>query len=174
MSTDLVGVKERSAIDTMLLGNAKKSLSEISRLTGIPVADVSERLSVLLEDRGWRTDRQEERLLLIELEDLIEDSKQKLKDAQMSDYASIGRLVMSQMKFMMERIDNRRKLLDADLNQLTVNNARAFGSAYDIALSHVVKGLMMLHPEITLDEAQTLSREGLMLAKTELDKSVTL
>lgn len=171
METDVV--LSRSALDERLLANARKSLREISEITGLPVEELAERFSVLFEERGWLTERQEERLLLIELADMLQDGRAMLKKAQIEDYASIYRAILANMTLMAQRMDQRRKLVDDDINRITHANARQFGAAYDVAMRHVVASLRATHPDITDEEIEQYSIEGLQKAKRALDK-VTL
>ena len=166
-----VEVINRNAVTEKLLANARKSLNEIHEITGLPVEEIAERYSILFEERGWMTERQEERLLLIELGDVIADAKAKLKTAHIEDYASVARVVLQGMTLMANRMDARKKLVDDDINRITRANARQFGQAYDIALRHIMDGLKAAHPDITDDEVDTLNIEGLNKAKKRLDKA---
>ncbi len=164
--------KKRAAIDEKLLRNAKKSLTELQEITGLPAKDVSERLAWLLEDRGWMTERMEERHMLIELADFVEDARARMKRAEDKDYGTIGKVVLGGFQQMAERWDRRRQLVDADIEKITQAQARLYGRTYDVALSHIFENLKILHPEITDDELFDLKVEGLRLAGNELDKSV--
>ena len=59
------------ALNKLLLRNARKSFNEISQITGIPVGEVAERLTNLLDNRTWRDDLMEEKLLLAEVGMLV-------------------------------------------------------------------------------------------------------
>lgn len=161
---------QRSALDEKLLRNARKSMTEISEITGLPVEDLAERYAILLEERGWMTERMEERFLLIELGDLLQEGREMLRKAQVEDYASIYKAVLGNLTLMANRFDQRRKLVDDDINKITHANARQFGEAYDIALSHVTASLRAAHPDITVDEIDQFSTEGLIKAKKALDR----
>lgn len=175
MSKSLVETREqRSAIDERLLRGARKSIAELSEETGLDPEDIAERMSRLLEDRGWMSQKQEERYMLIELGTLIDDARDRLKTAEDKDWGTIAKIVLGSMTIMGERWDARAKLVDADIERITQSQARIFGEAFDIAQRHLIDGLMMLHSEITTDEITSLSREGLLLAKRELDASVAL
>ena len=164
--------EKRSAQTELLLQHARKSLNEISSLTGLSEMELSEKYARLFEDRGWRTERMEERLLLIELGDLLDDSKQRLKNATDDNYASVARVVLASITLIANRFDMRRKLVEEDITEITRANASLFGDAYDLALKHTVSGLRQLHPDITDDEVNELVREGLQLAKARLETKV--
>lgn len=166
--------EERTAIDERLLENARKSITELAELTNLDVGDVAERLSRLLEDRGWMNERQEERYMLIELGDLIADAKDRLKRVSDEDYAGVAKIVLGAMQQMADRWDKRRQMVEADIEKITMANARLFGRGYDVALNHLVEGLKLLHPEITDEEVELLVDEGLDLAKVIVNEKVIL
>ena len=171
VSTELEPVKN-SPLTEKLLANARKSLSDVAEITGLSVQDVSERYAILFEERGWMTERQEERLLLIELGDLLADSRAVLKDAPIEQYASIARTVLANIKLIADRLDARRKVVDADIQQITRGQAHVFGEAFDLTLNHVVDGLMILHPDIERSEINDLVDEGMKMAKRKLEESI--
>jgi hypothetical protein len=57
---------EKSSLDEKLLLLARRSPAEIAELTGLDAGYVAERVSFLLDSKDWLSDRQEERLLLVE------------------------------------------------------------------------------------------------------------
>jgi hypothetical protein len=164
--------KKRTAIDEKLLANAKKSLTELSRITGLDAKDVAERMAWLLEDRGWMTERMEERYMLIELADLMSDAKERLKRAQDKDYGAIGKVVLGSFEQMAQRWDARRAIVDADIDKITARQAKLYGRTYDTALSTIFESLRVLHPEITDEEEYELKIEGLRAASEALGESV--
>ena len=136
--SELVG---RSAMDSRLLSLARKSPEEIAELTGLDARFVAERISQLLESRDWLSDRQEERLLLIEAASLKDRAFAALDGVEGSEFAQVANVVLRSLKLVGERLDARRKLVDSDLERLTSAHARMFGEAFDAALSHVVSVL---------------------------------
>lgn len=174
-STDLDRIdarEKRNASTQLLLDNARKSLEEVAELTGMSTSEVAEKYARLYEDRGWMTERMEERHMLIELGDVLEDAKTRLKNVSDDNYASVARIVLGTLAQMFARIDARKKMVDDDISQITRANARDFGEVYDMALNHVVYGLRKLHPDITDDEVLILSREALVKAKDRLNSKV--
>lgn len=167
--------EERSALDEKLLKYARKSINEIAELVpGVPATQIAERLSRLLEDKGWMSERQEERFMLIELGDLISESRERLKRASDEDYAGIAKIVLGAMAQMADRWDKRRKLVEDDIEAITAANARTFGEAYDIAVSNVINSIQTLFPEVKLDDATKyeLKRAGLFEADKQLQKKI--
>lgn len=160
----------RSAMDSKLLSLARRSPAEIAELTGLDSRFVASRISELLESRDWLSDRQAERLLLeeiAELKDLAFDAVRSSADA--SEFAATANVALRTLKLVSERLDARRKLVDADLNELQAAQARMFGKAFDIALAHVVN---TLGDGVDSDVVDAAVQDGLRLAARELDKHV--
>lgn len=164
---------ERSAVDAKLLSMARKSPQEIADATGLDARFVAERISFLLESRDWLSDRQQERLLLeevSELKDLVMDAVRSSADAK--DFAATASVALRTLKLVGERLDSRRKLVEADINEITAAQARMFGKAFDKALSHVVERIKLVEelPEPELVDGWVA--DGLRLAVRELDSHV--
>jgi hypothetical protein len=174
MTDATVPYEPRSALTEKLLKHARKSLQEVAQITGLDVRLVAEKYAKLFEDRGWMTDRQEERLLIIELGDLLADAKDRLENAEDKDYASIAKIVLSGLTLMANRFDNRKKLVEEDINLITQANARLFGSAYEIAVMEIAEGVMALTNDISFEDVMSLARSGLDKAKTMLEANVNI
>lgn len=159
----------RSAIDGKLLSLARKSPDEIAELTGLDARFVAERISQLLESRDWLSDRQQERLLLEEIADLKDMVMDRVKFADEKDFAGIANVALRTLKLISERLDSRRKLVDADINEITAAQARVFGKAFDLALSHVVT---VLGEDADPDIVDATVRDGLKKAAKSLESSV--
>ena len=166
----------RSALNEKILANARLSAVELGELVGLAPEVAAEKRSRLLEDRGSLTERQEERLLLIELGDLLTDARKRLTDAEIGDYASIYRAIISNMTLMANRFDARKKVVEADLDKLTRANARLFGEVYDVATDKMMQLLTKQYPElaelITDNDKQAARREALMYAAKKLESKV--
>ena len=163
-------VARRSAVDSKLLSLARKSPVEIGELTGLDAGFVAERISQLLESRDWLSDRQQERLLLEEiadLKDLVMDQVRQAGDA--GEFAQVANVALRTLKLISERLDSRRKLIDADVSEITAAQARLFGRAFDVALSSVIDKLL---PGADADVVDAVVVDSLKLAAAELDKSV--
>lgn len=166
---------ERSAVDAKLLSMARRSPQEIADATGLDARFVAERISFLLESRDWLSDRQQERLLLeevAELKDLVMDAVRSSGDGR--DFAATASVALRTLKLVGERLDSRRRLVEADINEITAAQARMFGRAFDRALSYLVerfKGVDEL-PEPELVDGWVA--DGLRLAVRELDSHVVV
>lgn len=162
-------LSNRSAIDGKLLSLARKSPDEIAELTGLDSRFVAERISQLLESRDWLSDRQQERLLLEEIADLKDMVMERVKFADEKDFAGIANVALRTLKLISERLDSRRKLVDADIESISAAQARVFGKAFDLALSHVVE---VLGSDVDAEIVDATVQDGLRKAAKSLESSV--
>jgi hypothetical protein len=162
-------VSNRSAIDSKLLGLARKSPDEIADLTGLDSRFVASRISELLESRDWLSDRQQERLLLEEIADLKDMVMERVKFADDRNFPNVANVALRTLKLISERLDSRRKLVDADIESITQAQARVFGKAFDLALSHVVG---VLGSEFEPEIVDATVADGLRKAAKSLESSV--
>ena len=160
----------RSAIDGKLLSFARKSPEEIADLTGLDARFVAERISQLLESRDWLSDRQQERLLLEEIADLKDLVMERVRFADEKDFAGIANVALRTLKLISERLDARRKLVDADIELITQSQARLFGRAFNLALEHVVD---VLGEDVDPDVVDAAVGDGLRLAARSLESNVS-
>jgi len=161
----------RSALDEKLLRLARLSPVEIGEQTGLGAAAAAARIAELLESRDWLSDRQEERLLLVEAASLKDRAFAALDGVEGSEFAQVANVVLRSLKLVGERLDARRKLVDADLDRITSAHARMFGEAFDAALSHIVGVLGEgLDPEVVdAAVADGLRAAGELLSKRVVD-----
>lgn len=159
----------RSAIDAKLLSYARKSPEEIAELTGLDAKFVAERISQLLESRDWLSDRQQERLLLEEIADLKDMVMDRVRFADEKDFAGIANVALRTLKLISERLDARRKLVDADIESITQAQARVFGRAFNLALEHVVD---VLGADVDAEIVDATVADGLRKAARSLESNV--
>ena len=166
--------KKRKAIDEKLLRNARKSMTWLAKETGLEATEVAERMSILLEDVGWMSERQEERYLLIELGEVISDARKRLTSASDEDYAGIAKIVLGGMQQMADRWDKRKKLVEEDIEAITRANARTFGEAYSVAADAILHSLKQLYADIEVGEADWyfIKRQALERADRTLEAKV--
>ena len=160
----------RSAIDGKLLSLARKSPEEIAELTGLDAKFVASRISELLESRDWLSDRQQERLLLEEIADLKDLVMERVRFADEKDFAGVANVALRTLKLISERLDARKKLVEADINEISAAQARVFGKAFDLALGHVVK---VLGEDVDPDLVDATVRDGLKMAARSLESNVS-
>lgn len=159
----------RGAVDSKLLSLARKSPQEISDLTGLDAGFVAERISQLLESRDWLSDRQQERLLLEEIADLKDMVMDRVRFADEKDFAGIANVALRTLKLISERLDARRKLVDADIESITAAQARVFGRAFNLALEHVVG---VLGDGVDAEVVDAAVADGLKKAARSLESNV--
>ena len=158
------------ALNKKLLRNARKSIREIAEETGLPAEEVAERMSNLLAERNWRDDLMEERLLLIEMGQLIEDIRERMREASTDeDYGSMARAQLSAIKLTMDQITKRRKALDGELASVTMAQARLMGEAIKIAMERAVLTLEQQFPEINGEAVRVAFEDALPGAMAVVD-----
>lgn len=158
-------------MDSRLLSLARKSPDEIAEITGLESRYVAERITHLLESRGWLSDRQEERLLLEEIADLKDEVMGRMRLADDQTFSATANVALRALKLISERIDARKKLVQADINEITLAQAKVFGSAFDKALAYIVQEFKTaVDPdEETID---AFVADGLRLAVKQLESNV--
>jgi uncharacterized protein YidB (DUF937 family) len=135
VSKEIVPLKDSPALNKMLLKNARRSLNDIAAMTGLDVAEVSERLTVLYESGSYRDDLQEEKLLLLEVGIIISDVRERMGRLNMDDeaWASMARVQLSGVKTLLEQLEKRRKAIDGKLALITLQQARLIGDSIQLA-----------------------------------------
>ena len=152
---------KRSALDERLLRLARRSPVEIAAETGLEPAVVAARVAELLDSRDWLSDRQEERLLIVEASLLKDRAVEALDGLEGSEFAQVANVVLRSLKLVADRLDSRRKLVDSDLERITEAHARLFGEAFDIALRSVVR---VLGEGVDADVVDAAVEDGLRAA----------
>lgn len=163
---------KRSVSNELLIRYATLSPNEIADKTGFSPLEAAQRISALLASRDWLSDRLEERLLIIQMQDMIQDAQSRLSNASEENYAAIANVVMRGFNSIGARFDSRRKLTEIDINEITAAQARTFGMAFDAALTHIIDGIREMHPDLDLGEVGRLQREGMQKAKTVVEERV--
>ena len=163
---------EKSSLDEKLLSLARRSPVEIAELTGLEPQYVAERVSHLLDSKDWLTDRQEERLLLIEAGTLKDKAFDMLEDVGPQEFAGVANVVLKSLRLVSERLDARRKLVDADIDRITVAHAKLFAGAFDAALRFIVAGFKAFDGVPADSEVDDLVEQGLRRAESVLNEHI--
>jgi len=163
---------ERSDLDEKLLSLARKSPVEIAEATGLEPGYVAERIAYLLDSKDWLTDRQEERLLLIEAAGLKDRAFSMLEDVGPQEFAGVANVVLKSLRLVSERLDARRKLVDSDIERITAAHAKVFAEAFDSALRFIVAGFKAFDGVPSDDEVDDLVEQGLKRAGAVLDANL--
>lgn len=167
--------RKRSNMDQMLLKNARLSPQEISERTGMPVDRAMERLYELLRTRDHLTDRQEERLLIIEMGDLIDDIKSRMASARDEYYGDIAAVSLRAYEAIAKRLDARRKLNEIDLSEITRAQGEMFLNIMLETMNLVIEYEEEAHPDSEWDIAESLEGAfayALPLAQENVNKRV--
>ena len=163
---------EKSSLDEKLLSLARRSPVEISELTGLEPKYVAERISHLLDSKDWLTDRQEERLLLIEAGSLKDKAFDMLEDVGPQEFAGVANVVLKSLRLVSERLDARRKLVDDDIQKITASHAKIFATAFDVALQYIIAGFKAFEGVPSDDDVDDLVEQGLKRAGSILDANL--
>lgn len=163
---------ERTSLDEKLLSLARKSPAEIAEVTGLEPGYIAERIAYLLDSKDWLTDRQEERLLLIEAGSLKDKAFGMLEDVGPQEFAGVANVVLKSLRLVSERLDARRKLVDDDIERITVAHAKVFAEAFDAALQFIVAGFKAFDGVPSDGEVDELVEQGLRRASAVLDANV--
>lgn len=169
----MVGMElEKSSLDEKLLSLARKSPVEIAELTGLEPGYVAERVAYLLDSKDWLTDRQEERLLLIEAATLKDKAFGMLEAVGPQEFAGVANVVLKSLRLVSERLDARRKLVDEDIDRITVAHAKMFAEAFDSALRFIVQGFKAFDGVPSNAEIDDLVEAGLRRAEGVLNEHI--
>ena len=163
---------ERTNLDERLLSLARKSPAEIAEATGLEPGYIAERIAYLLDSKDWLTDRQEERLLLIEAASLKDKAFGMLDEVEGRDFASVANVVLKSLKLVSERLDARRKLVDDDIQKITAAHAKIFAQAFDAALQYIISGFRAFDGVPEDEEIDDLVEKGLKRAGSILDANI--
>lgn len=149
-SKELVPLAESPALNKLLLRNARKSNVEIAEATGIPVGEVAERLTTLLNNPSWRDDLMEEKLLLAEIGMLVNDIRDRMARRNVEDegWASMARVQLQAIKTLIEQMEKRRKAVDGKLALVTLGQAQLMAEAIKIAQERAVLNIEKKYPEL--------------------------
>lgn len=163
---------ERTNLDEKLLSLARRSPAEIAEMTGLDAGYVAERVAYLLDSKDWLTDRQEERLLLVEAAALKDKAFSMLQDVGPQEFAGVANVVLKSLRLVSERLDARRKIVDDDIKKITAAHAKIFAEAFDVALSYIVEGFKAFDGVPSDDEVDQLVEQGLLRAGRVLDANI--
>lgn len=149
----LVPLEDSPALNKLMLRHARMSFNEISAKTGIPAEEVAERLTNLLDDRSWRDDLQEEKLLLVEIGMLVDDIRTRMSRFNVEDegWASMARVQLQAIKTILEQMDRRRKAVDGQLAIVSMMQAQLIGEAIKLAQERAIFNIQKRYPEIDVE-----------------------
>lgn len=144
--------RKRTASEQLLLRYARLSPEEIQDKTGIPAHEAMSRLAEILRTRDWMTDRMEERLLLIEMSDLISDVRDRMDSAAPEFFADIANVALRGYEAVSKRLDARRKLTEEDIAEISRAQGEMMMEAIRIAIDKTVEYMAEVHPDLELED----------------------
>lgn len=149
--------RERNAMDELLIANARKSPAQIEEATGIPAAQAMERLAHILRDRGWMTDRMEERLLLIEMGDLIDNVKDRLDNVSEQYYSDTANVALRGYEAISKRMDARKMVTEEEMSEYTRIQAETYIEVLNEVLGEMLSYVGEVYPDmdVALENAIT-------------------
>ncbi len=140
--------KARSALDELLIRNARKSGDELEEITGIPAKQALERLGILLRTRDWMTERQEERLLILELSDLIDDVKVRLETVSEQYYSDTANVALRGYEAIGKRMDARLAVTEAEMAEITRVQAEMYIETLNELVQRTVEYIAEVMPDM--------------------------
>jgi hypothetical protein len=152
-SLGVVPLADSPALNKLLMRHARESFNDISAATGIPVGEVAERMVDLLDNKNWRDDLMEEKLLLAEVGMLVNDIRTRMSRRNVEDegWASMARVQLQAIKTLMEQLDKRRKAVDGKLSLVTMMQAQLMAEAIRIAQERAVLNIQRKYPDMDPD-----------------------
>ena len=142
---------ERSAMDELLIRNARRSPDQIEQATGIPAPQALERLAHILRARDWMTERMEERLLLIEMGDLIDGVKDRLEHVGEAYYADTANVALRGYEAISKRMDSRRNLTEEDMAEITRVQAEMYIETLRELVGDVIDYIAEVYPDMDVE-----------------------
>lgn len=163
MSTDLENAKkvreaarrERSMLDELLLRHARKSPEQIESVTGIAAEQAVERLAYLLRARDWMTEKQEKRLLLIELGDLVDSVKERMENASEQYYADTANVALRGYEQIGKRLDAQTAITEEEMAEITRVQAEVYMDTLGELVAMTIDYVAEVYPDmdVALEDA---------------------
>lgn len=163
--------RKRTNTDRLLLKYARLSGTEIEEKTGIPANEAVLRLNELLAARDHLSERQQERLLIIELGDLIDKVRERMDGAKDEDFADIANVALRGYEAISKRLDANRKLTELDIAEITQAQGQMFLATMVEMMNYVANRLEESHPDSEWDIRGELE-EAFAIALPEAQKEV--
>lgn len=149
---DIVDDAKSSVTNELLLKYARNSPEVIEQKTGIPAKEAMSRLAEILRSRDWLSEKMEERLLMIELADLITSVRERMDNAAEENYADLAGAALRGYETIGKRLDARRKLTEEDIARISAAQGDMMMQAITTALDLTAEFVRKLHPDIDLED----------------------
>lgn len=149
--------KARSALDELLIANARKSPAEIEAVTGIPADQAIERLAHILRTRDWMSERMEERLLIIELGNLIEGVKKRLENVSEQYYSDTANVALRGYEAIGKRMDTRLAITEMEMGEITRVQAEVYIETLNELVKDTIQYISEVYPEMDLELEEAIT-----------------
>jgi hypothetical protein len=143
--------RQRSAMDELLIANARKSPEQIETTTGIPAKQAMERLAYILRARDWMTERQEERLLIIEMGDLIDGVKKRLANASEQYYSDTANVALRGYEAISKRMEMRKNITEEEMSEITRVQAEVYIEVLRDLVASTIEYIAEVYPDMDAD-----------------------
>jgi hypothetical protein len=144
-------------MDELLIANARKSPEQIESATGIPAAQAMERLAHILRARDWMTERQEERLLIIEMGDLIDDVKKRLNNVSEQYFSDTANVALRGYEAISKRMEMRKNITEEEMSEITRVQAEVYIEVLRDLVSATIEYIAEVHPDMDLELEATIN-----------------
>lgn len=162
--------KARSALDELLIANARKSPDEIEAITGIPAEQAIERLAFILRTRDWMSERMEERLLIIELGNLIEGVKKRLEDVSEQYYSDTANVALRGYEAIGKRMDTRLAITEMEMSEITRVQAEVYIETLNELVQETIQYVSEVYPDMPLELEEAVTAGFQRNLQTAYDK----
>lgn len=149
--------RERSALDELLIANARKSPEKIEAATGIPAEQAMERLAHILRARDWMSERMEERLLIIELGELIDNVKARLENVSEQYYSDTANVALRGYEAIGKRMDTRLAITEMEMSQITRVQAEVYIETLNELIQQTIQYISEVYPDMDLALEETIT-----------------
>lgn len=167
--------KARSALDELLIANARKSPDEIESITGIPAEQAIERLAFILRTRDWMSERMEERLLIIELGNLIEGVKKRLENVSEQYYSDTANVALRGYEAIGKRMDTRLAITEMEMSEITRVQAEVYIETLNELVKETIQYVSEVYPEMDLELEEAITagfQRNLQAAYTKIRERI--
>lgn len=147
--------KARSALDELLIRHARKSPQEIEEKTGVPAREAMERLGHLLTARDWMTERQEEKLLIMEMGDLIDETRVRMETVSEQYYSDTANVALRGYEAIGKRMDARAAITEMEMAEITRTQAEVYIETLNRTVQKTIEYIAEVYPDMDprLEEA---------------------
>lgn len=162
--------RERSALDELLIAHARKSPEKIEAVTGIPAEQAMERLAHILRSRDWMSERMEERLLIIELGELIDDVKKRLENVSEQYYSDTANVALRGYEAIGKRMDTRLAITEMEMSQITRVQAEVYIETLNELIQQTIQYVSEVYPDMDLELEEAITAGFQKNLQTAYDK----